>query len=308
MRIVDVKHNLKELYKQLEPLVTEKTSTSSGSNRTYHTIQNWSQIHNALVELKKYEFIKDKVELILKTEVAFQASKELTLERNFYARFIERLLEVKDILLTSIEIISEFFQDDDANQINVKLPEDLSLQGFIEVMEELHYITSTCQVIKDANDKQDTVIRRVDSGSIWLILSANPQAIAVIGSLAIVAYGAFKMYVGLRKSLLDLQVHQSLVHNIKATGEDLEKVRRDWIHNAIKDSIENGEFLLGDNEHEKRDQLAKAADKLARLYLKGIEVHASLKAPKEAASSFPVYDEPLKLAAKTLELAAKDDD
>jgi len=310
MRIIDAKKHLTELLSLLKPSVTEKKEAISGISRIYYTIENWAQIQDTLLELKQYGFIADNVQVILGADISFLArTQKLVLDDTAYKRFNVSLLNVKERIIVFIDVVSEFFKEDEAEQINVKLPEGILLSDFEKVIENLDFILNHCQIVYEANDKQAVTINKVDSGSIWLTLDVSPSAVMLIGGMATAAYIAFKKYINLSKSWQDLRIHKVLARNIESSESALEIVRKECVEEVTKDFIEANSIMLGNDEserNEKSNNLYIALDKFSKLYQKDVEVYASLKASRETIALFPEYEESLKLMAKTLKLTAKE--
>jgi len=315
MRVIDVKGHLIEICNLLDVETAKEEEIIKplfGNNYEQgYKITNWDRIRKALFELNKYEFLSQEINQFLWpiTNTSPNSSREFELKLTFedFQWFCKELGKITEIAHKSIDIISEFFKEDDSEQLNVKLPANLSLSDFQKIIGDLDFILNHCQIIYEANDKQTVTVRKVDSGSIWLVLSVSSVTLGLIGGLAAAGYKIHAMHINSQKSLQDLRIHKSLANYIESMEKELEVATKKFNQELTKEFIETNDIMLGENGHEELDRLEKAVDKLSRLFSKGVEIYAPLTAPKETVSLFPTYKEPLKIATKVRELISGED-
>lgn len=233
-------------------------------------------------------------------------AKYLRLDQSQVTIFSQHLNNINSALMTSINLIDEFFTDDIEDQLNIKLPEQLLLSGLSDIISDLGFIFNKCQVISEFNNKEAIKVQKVDSGSKWLLLGISVFAVGMIGKLCTIAFGISQQVMELRKSIQQIRVLKSGANICEALEEELkERIKTLSDAESLKFIKENG--IKTENGNEESNSLAKAIERLVELHFKGVEIYASLEAPKEVASSFPSQEEALKLATEILKLSAPTD-
>jgi len=305
MRIVNVKKQITVYLELLEPKIKSSTTTPN-----YYTIENWGQIYYALTELQSYGFIKNEIKQIFSLGIQFQTQTEkLNMDQAMHKGFDSRLKNAKLILSKSIELISEFFSNDAEDQVNIKLPNDITLSELSEIIKDIDYIFNKCRVLSGLNNKESVIIRKVDTGSIWLIIGISTVAvITAIGGLTKMALEICQKVLDVRKGIHQIRVLKSGANVIEAMEKEvLAKIK-------VESRIAAETFLkniktteTNDEANENITSLAIGIEKMINLYFKGVEIYASLEEPKDVASAFPNQNEIANLTNEILKLPIHQD-
>jgi len=281
-------------------------STMDSSNGQHVTIKNWEEVCNTLRKLDEYDFIHFYTQQIFQLGEAFLSpAKELQLTKGIFSTFSAHLGTLIDTLITMREMILAFSPQDEEAQINIKLPEQMSLSEMSEYVSEINLIFNKMQAFRKINNSEDFILQRVDAGSTWLIISvAVPTIIATIGAAVKVAKQIQDMLIKHRIATEQIRVLKSGANVLETIEKELtEKITKEC--NAKAEDF-NTEHELGLNPEE-IGTLSKGFGKLAYLLFKGVEIYASLAAPPEVTAAFPAQEiQPLLDIKKALLTTSKD--
>ena len=160
------------------------------------------------------------------------------------------------------------------------------------------------------NDKTPVVIRKVDSGSIWIIIGISILAISIVGQIVTMA-------LKVKRELIEQDKMKQQVRAYKAGAGFLEALEKEATEKIKGLCQADAKKIIKENKldektektivNENANALAIGIEKLANLMIKGVEVYASIEAPKDVAESFPLQEERLKLAMEILKLPANTD-
>jgi len=193
----------------------------------------------------------------------------------------------------------EFSPKDEENQINIKMPDNVSLAELSEYISELDCIFNKMQAMRKINENNDFTLKRVDSGSVWLIIAVSvAAAVATIGKIVTLSIYVKKQRIENDIMLQKLRALKSGADVIENIARELsEKLKEDCTQKARNISDEDGLSL----NHEEVSSLVIGTEKLANLLFKGVEIYASLEASKITTDAFPKQEaSPLLKAAKLL--------
>ena len=303
MRTVSLKVHLKQLYEVLNVNPMEVVERG----QRYHVFENWADIHQALVQLTKFEFVAEEVQQIFELGIHFRMqSEQLVMDVAQYEVSRLKFEMVEAVVFKAIALLEEFFPDDDKDQLNVKLPDDITLGDFSNILEELDFIFNKCQIISSLNDKEEIAIRKVDSGSMWVILGFSVAAISIIGKFCKLAFGIREKMLEHQALKQQIRVYEVGANVIEVLGEQFTKEIKDISRSDAEKFIKENK-LGTENDKEEINSAAIGLDKLAKLFYRGVEIYAPLSAPKEVAEAFPMQEEVLKLAKEILNLPAHTD-
>jgi hypothetical protein len=270
------------------------------NNARYYIIKNWDQVLAALDRLREFNFVKNELEQLFNLGIHFQTpSQQLKADQSQYNQFKARFDKIKSTIKETIEIISEFFPDDIEDQLNIKLPENVSLSEFSKITDDLDYIFNKCEVISGLNDRKEVRTRKVDSGSIWLIIFISHAAVSLIGKLCSIVFGICQQRIETQKGIQQVRVLKSGANVVEALEKELEeKIKEQYREGAERFIRDNN--IKTQNGSEEINSLSFGIEKLANLFFHGVEIYSSLEAPKDVKNSFPQQEEVPKLASEIL--------
>jgi hypothetical protein len=303
MRISSFLHYLEEI----ESLLHIDSKEVTSNNTTYITINNWGVIHDALLKLAKYQFIYDDVEQLLQLGPHFNSSSiALTVDRSNYTFFKQKHTIISSKIITSIKLLNEFSGEESENQLNVKLPDNLSLKDMASMISDLDFVFGKCHFFVELNDKNSINVIRVDSGSIWLILAVASAVVVLIGQIVKVAFGISEQYLKQQEFKQRLRVFKKGASFIEEIDREFKQKISDEIREKA-DKIVSENMPDSENRNEEINSLYFGIEKLADLMFRGVEIYASLEAPKEVTELFPKQEETLTLAKEILKLKSSNE-
>jgi len=322
MRAIAAKKHLEGCLKRLREetekliLIDEDEDDYRNSIIDRHVIHNWTELCSVLYELISYGFLRENALSILENDESFlyyvsgikpSFQSDLEISASSFYRFSRKIKSLESMVAHSVDILSEFIEDDEDNQINIKLPDNVSVAELHDIIRDLDYIfSSQCQVIYEANDKKPVTLRKVDSGSNWIMFAlATSFAINIVGSLVTLAYGISEKKIELSKSLHNLRVIEGLSSTIETMEKGLDETIKTWIDAELEVFAKGNDIELKEDDHAKRDGLYTSIRKLMSLRDANVEIYASLSAPKDVTSLFPAYKEPLKIKGEIGKLTTK---
>jgi hypothetical protein len=281
MRIEHFKKRLEILKNEVEI----KDTISKSGNVDYHTISNWNTVYASLCELNSYSFLTPMVQEIFKLGIQYESyTSTIRIDANAFNQFNARYKPLISVLNSVNEMLDEFFGADSIDQINVKLPDNIDLTALSEMIKDIDFIFNKAQAVRKFNDNKDVTIKRIDSGSIWLILSISAGAVTLIGKLV-------KMALNIKEQQVENEIAVQRLRVAKSGANIIEQIEKELKEKLIEDCHTQAENFAQDNNcelnYEEQSSLSKATERLASLLFKGIEIYASLEAPKEVALEFP---------------------
>jgi len=285
MRIAHFEKYLKEAIENLHLETTEKTVAGG---REFITISEWDTICHHLHSLEEYDFIAPYVNAIFELGIQFRApTSTLTLESSDFTQFNAKYQSLLVILKAMYDMSVHFFPKDEESQLNVKLPDEISISEMADIIAQIDFIFNRLQAIRAINGNNDVIIKRVDSGSIWFILAVTAVAVPLTGKIVKLAFEV-------KEKLSANEVTKQQIRAYKEGAklmEDLGKASTAAIKimcNEMAKQVNDEESLsLGSEELE---SLSVAIERIANIQFRGVEIYASLEAPKEVADKFPVQE------------------
>jgi hypothetical protein len=126
---------------------------------------------------------------------------------------LKKIYEDLDMVLYAMLSMSkEFFPKDEENQINIKMPDDVSLAELSEYISEIDCVFNKMQAMRKINENHDFTLKRVDSGSAWLIVAVSvPAAIVTIGAIV-------KLVMDVKRRLIEDNTYEAKVACVEIRG------------------------------------------------------------------------------------------
>ena len=255
-------------------------------NVEYYTIHDWEMICNTLHKLSNFEFLHSLIDDIFQLGIHFRSpTPKLVITVDAYQRFKAKYDNLRNILEVISSMSTSFFQRDEENQINIKLPDNISLSDMSEQIKELDFIFGKLQALRKINENNDFVLKRVDTGSIWLILAvAVPTAVATIGAIV-------KIAMDVKRRLLDDAIIKEKLRVLKSGANAIENIEKELSAELKKDCNVKAAVLNEDNNLELNPEelstLSMGIERLANLLFAGVKFYASLEASDAVANAFP---------------------
>lgn len=172
----------------------------------------------------------------------------------------------------------------DSDGFDVKLPPNITLSDAAQCIADLDMVFSQCPIFPNDNQIR---FSGVDIGSTWLTFVVVGATIAA--TLRAVAELADKVII-LRSHQLSYKQEQEHLRSIELSNDILESLVS--AHKAALDkmtatAVQELSAEYGVTENEDRERLRMSLDRLGKWIDRGMEIHASIGAPKETKLLFP---------------------
>ena len=274
----------KDIISTVELLNFDTEETMSNGTK-FVTIKNWATVCTALHKLGNYGFLAEYVQKIFNRGMHYEVpEKSLNLSQSEFLAFKKDC----DLVIFSahlcINIIDEFFQEDAENQLNIKLPDNLTLEQLDAIVGDLNFVLNKCSAIRTANDNNDVKIDKVDSGSIWLIIGVTSAALTLVGKIVHYCLATRRELLNQDMMKQQLRVYKTGADMIQSLEEEMERKLKEQYQNDAKKII--SEHGLSNN-NEDVVSLKAGMEKLTDMIYKGVEIYASIEAPELSQSAFP---------------------
>jgi len=254
MRIAHFEKLLEEAISNLQ-----LNSTRHGNNIT--VISNWPMVCNTMQRLEEYKFIEPLIVEIFALGAHFEApTKTLSLDDSMYSNFYKLHGHLITVLNTMLTMIHEFFPKEKEYQINIKLPDTMSLAEMSHYISEIDFIFNKMQALRKINENNDFVLSRVDAGSVWLILVvAVPAAITTVGMIV-------KLSLDVKRRLLEDDIVKQRLRVLKSGANVIEILEKELTDELKKDCEEKAKKLNDDTNltlgHEEISTLSMGIERL----------------------------------------------
>lgn len=307
MRIINLKLHLIKLKNVLEErhsLALDDAETSPLSE--FDSIFGDSKFLSTLQQLNEYEFASEEINsLMIPWSRLSKDNKSEVAERSFKA-FRRKLKGLISLVSGVVDLIDTFAPDDSTDQLNVMLPNDITLEELSDITRELDFIFNKCQAISYLNNKEEPIVRRFDSGSMWIILVYSASSIAVLGAFCQLAFGISKQILAHQEMIQRARTLKASATVVELLEEELAKILKKEFHTTAAEFIESNQIPI-ENGNEEINSTAIGLEKLVNLFFRGVEVTASLSAPQDVKDSFPPQEELRRLAKESLSLPSTED-
>lgn len=293
-------YNIYFLCKQYKTEVDDLNIIETRKNQIY-VIEKWSSYKNTLSVLRNVKPLKKHIDDFYRSVPVFVREEQ---KPEIDSSIRNSLINKKKNIVSKMDAIIELYESmelgERTNGIDVKIPKCDSLDEYISLLKEIDFIFTQCPYMchKDGQIKFNTV----DVGSQWLSFlicaAAGSAAIKFIwDNLA----AMIDVCLQLKSHLLSIKQQEEVLRIQKFQGDALkssldafEVIKKHYISEAAKEIEEkNGEYPLKDGEE--RGKLEKSLEKLCGLLDKGVEIYASIDAPKEAQLLFPALGDKAEL-------------
>jgi len=310
MRGVELKQQLKEFSKTFKGFERSREEIDGLMKQEEIGIIGCDDIFKAYIQLNKFPFLQEKIQEAFPWIEKMKSStsdldSEITLAPSEVLSFVDASINVQSILKKYIDFLDELFPDDDpTDQLNIKLPDEISLADLSKVVDDLDYILNDCRIVSEKNGQRPAILHRVDSGSMWLILGMTSGAVGLVGSMCTVALRICRQVLDLRKAMLQFRVLKLGTEVIETLKQAIDQSVRELAYEEAKTILEDSGAGQKDG-NETLNSTVSGIEKLVNLLFRGVALVAPLAAPEAVAATFPAPEEIAKLAAEALKPPAQ---
>lgn len=292
---------LTDIFKESNEILKFTADRLSKSNSPYdYRIKNWKAICNVLNNLYNYKFLQSYISEIFNLEINFNLMRnDIVLPESIHNTLSAKVKNLRDTIDSYLIFLSEYYIADTDDQINIKIPNNVSLPELSDIIGELDFIFNKCAYINELNDKNEVVLKKVESGSIIVCLSIAAIAIPIIGQLANIAKGISSSIQQYKITEQQLRIIKSTANVVEVAAEEMKKM----IENQSREEAEK--IYPNDNSgnyNERLTSLSKVVEKMANLSYKGVSFSPPLNSSEEILNKFPYQEEIPSLPKEILKL------
>ena len=306
-------YNTYFLCKKYKDEIDSLRATEKKSGRAY-VLEEWDSYTKTLMELKDIPVLKNYRDNVYRTvPVYVRGDESPEIDMSTWGTLQAQKSTIVRKMDTIIELYESMNLGEKTNGIDVKIPKCESLDEYISLLKEIDFIFTQCPYMlhKDGQIKFNTV----DVGSQWLSFliyaSAGTAAVKFIwDNLA----AMIDVSLQLKSHLLSIKQQEEILRKQKLEGDVLRStlegfnaLKKHYMSEAVREMEEkNEECPLKDGEE--RGRLERSIEKLSNLLDKGVEIYASIDAPKEAQLLFPALGDKAELPDSVLKFLEDKDE
>lgn len=291
-----IKIHLQDIIKRLD-WKAENVSLG-GNSGTVTKLSGLNNIRMVVNEISTLHLF-DNIATALKQSVIFTtANNEMNVQISEGKDIINNLNSLKALSTNFLNILLKTVPEEDANSINIKLPNVSDFDELAKVSREIHI--GLTQIIFNDEIKGQTKIVSVENGSIWFNVFVGASAVTVIASLTWASAVIFKKIQ--EGKLLAEQVRGLKVKN--ASIEDIlkaQKAETELMIQAEAEHIESEHFK--NKAPENIERIKNSITTFADLIGRGAEIHPALVAPENVTNLFPDPTKLISVESKIKRLA-----
>lgn len=174
---------------------------------------------------------------------------------------------------------------------DIKMPQTNDFDEFTKNISDLNRVLSQCPYLNNTNEK--IVLKKADLGSIWFEFAvAASTSSLLLFNLAKIVDKCTKI----KSHMVNLQQQKELLKMQKLKNEQLETVMniyKEVTDRTIDSCIKELQAEIPDTQldGEGVNKTKMCLENLSTLMTKGLEIYASIDAPKEVKDCFPTTDE-----------------
>lgn len=249
------------------------------------SINGWINARKSIENLYSIEAFKKSIKTIYEVVPLMCRDMdfwEIIMDDLKFQRNIERLIHEINGL---IRVYESFGYQEEKLGIDIKLPSG-DFTDFVSNIKSLEYIFTQCPIFM--NSDGEIRFNNVDVGSTWLtFIIVGSGAIVLAKNVAALVSQA----ITLRSHLSNIEQQEELLRCAQIKNDVLEStvktfdLLRETTINQILDDLVGTKAEY--NDPEGRDKTKLALEKMSGLIDKGVEIYASIDAPKEIQVLFP---------------------
>jgi predicted RNase H-related nuclease YkuK (DUF458 family) len=258
--------------------------------------RNWWSVKSTLDELKRdFPFSRKKIDEIFNANPNLETANELSMDDAYFTLLREQLDELKTTITIAINIMEENSINDQEEQLNIKLPEHISLGELSRIISLLDDVINS-PYIKELNGGNTAYLISVDSGSNWLLIgNLCIVAIIIIGKVMKYAHEINNIIFEQKINKIKIEIMEaeknayiSRQKEIEPLFQDMVKLEKNLIERCTKKLMQE-ENIDSTREAEINNIFQNGLEQI-----KTFEVHPSINASEKSANSFPSEQEQLK--------------
>lgn len=297
-------HNVYYLCKKLVDVFNRKRIEASEHNKSFYIV-DWGEYVEALETIRLIPTFNDiATEAYEIVPVFVRGDSKPLVDVNTMNRFVNINRSISQKMTTIIEIYEAMEINDSGTGIDVKIPQCTELEEYISYLKDINFIFTQCPYLLCDNEKMR--FSNVDIGSNWISFLIDVAAGS--GLTSIIAKNLAKIvdytivlkshYLSVKQQEEALKVAKKQTELAKEEIEIFKMLKSHYMEDTVAQLEEEIAPL---NDGEERGKVEVSLEKLMTLLDKGVEIYASLDAPKDIQVLFPEIGETKKISETVLE-------
>lgn len=296
-------HNVYYLCKKLVDVFNRKRIEAFEHNKSFHIV-GWGEYVEALETIRLIPTFNDiATEAYENIPVFVRGDSTPLVDVNTMNRFVNINRSISQKMTTIIEIYEAMEIGGSGTGIDVKMPQCTELEDYISYLKDINFIFTQCPYLLCDNEKMRFL--NVDVGSNWISFLIDVAAGS--GLTSIIAKNLAKIvdyaivlksrYLSVKQQEEALKVAKKKTELAKEEIEIFKTLKSHYMEDTVA-QLEKEIAPLNDGEE--RGKVEVSLEKLMTLLDKGVEIYASLDAPKDIQVLFPEIGETKKISETVL--------
>lgn len=286
MRLQELYHTLKTAYDNWEDPQFEVAQKRQDGNN--YKFKNAKKIASLLTPLVQIDGIGGEVSAIFIINMTFYKGTASIFTEEEKEQILSSTVKIKANLEAMLGMCSTLGVNQNSDGFDIKLPPNMTMAEFSECVKDLNNIFSRCPILQ--SKEEEVKLRGVDVGSMWLTFSVvcltSATAFFIVHSIGALV----DCVITILEHKAVLKQQEELCRATKMKNDLLEKIIN--TNNIVLDEMRQqaAESLAHSREIEDPAAIAELRGNIAMLEKwidRGMQIYASIDAPKEAKAAFP---------------------
>jgi hypothetical protein len=285
--------NLRSIYllckEHIETVESLESTETNRDGRRINSISGWDSCRAAILKLQEIPFLKGRCTNVFENVPSYFIShNKFDVLATEWNSMRAALNELKSSILFIIELYESMGLADqnDAVEIDVKLPRFDDFSAFTKVIDDLEFIISKCPFLKCEDEK--LYFKNVDVGSTWLTFlivggSITGGSVLINNLLALVDKSIIlrSHYISYKQQKQQLEDHNQAEDEKKVILGYLEKLYKEEVDSTITEMENVSGYKMENADGDERRRLEQCMDKMGKLIEQGLQIHAAIDSPQE---------------------------
>lgn len=295
--------NLKSIYlicKECIEAIEDLNATSfTRTGQVYYTVTNWIGARDVALKLKEIPFFEENAENILSAVPEIFINKDkFDMNSNEWGYLSENRKLIYEDMYAVIRL-NESMGVEQVNEVGfeVKLPPFQDLEEFSKYVQDIDFIFTKCPFLQDNSEKIQ--FQNVDVGSTWLTFILLGTVGVDAGSRILNNLASFidkcliikSHKLSIEKQKADLEASKKAQNEKEIIQTYLDDQYKAAVRVAIKELEKSSKKEINNEDGDAFGRIERSIDIMNNLLDKGMQIKASIDAPKEAKLLF----EPLEM-------------
>lgn len=295
MRMNEMYYKVKEWLNKLNDTTVQsyRAKNTRGFDDTFYRITSWNTTAKVLDEITG--FFDNESDIFsyadtIRKNVTKSFDSQESIEISDSTLISSNLSKLRVALNSIVTFCEQFGFSETPFGFDVKMPPTKDFSEFADYIKQINYVLSMCPCLNETDEKIE--LKKTDSGSIWFefVIIATTSSV-LLHNLAKLVDHAVKI----KSHIVTVKQQEESLRAMKVKNDMIESVVESYnrvLPELIKNETQSLISELGNTyDGEEVTKTEKSIEILSNLMSKGLEIYASIDAPKETKDLFPTSEE-----------------